>query len=55
MNEPRPDLRPLPMAVGMALGGLIGFALWIATDTYVFLPAFLGMGVALGLAFGQRS
>lgn len=41
----------LPMAVGMIIGALSGFALWIVTDTFVFLPAFLGVGLALGLAF----
>lgn len=55
MNENGRELRPLPIAVGMALGGLVGFALWIATDTFVFLPAFLGVGLALGMAFGRPS
>lgn len=38
-------------AAGMILGSLVGFALWMATDTFVFLPAFLGMGVVFGLIF----
>jgi hypothetical protein len=38
-------------AAGMILGALVGFALWMATDTFVFFPAFLGMGVVFGLIF----
>lgn len=36
---------------GMILGALVGFALWMATDTFVFFPAFLGMGLVFGLIF----
>lgn len=46
------EFRPGPMAAGMLTGALIGFALWIATDTFVFMPAFLGVGLALGLMLG---
>ncbi len=53
MNDDR-DVRPIPMAVGMVSGALIGFALWMTTDTFVFLPVFLGIGLALGLALGSR-
>lgn len=42
----------MPMAAGMLIGALIGFALWIATDTFVFMPAFLGVGLAFGLMLG---
>lgn len=38
-------------AAGMILGALVGLALWMATDTFVFFPAFLGMGVVFGLIF----
>jgi hypothetical protein len=27
------------------------FVLWMATDTFVFFPVFLGMGVVFGLIF----
>jgi hypothetical protein len=37
------------MAVGMILGALIGFVLWMATDIFVFMPAFLGVGLTLAL------
>lgn len=53
MNDQNdPGFRPMPMAVGMLTGALIGFALWITTDTFVFMPAFLGVGLALGLMLG---
>jgi hypothetical protein len=47
------ELRPVPLAAGMLLGGIVGFAIWIATDTFVLFPAFLGIGVVLGLVFSQ--
>jgi hypothetical protein len=37
----------------MLLGGLTGFAIWIATDTFALFPAFLGIGLVLGLVFSQ--
>ena len=52
-SDRRTELRPVPLAAGMLLGGLTGFALWIATDTFALFPAFLGIGVVLGLAFSQ--
>lgn len=52
-NDREQQLRPLPLAAGMLLGGLTGFAIWIATDTFALFPAFLGMGVVLGLVFSQ--
>jgi hypothetical protein len=39
----------------MLLGGLTGFAIWIATDTFALFPAFLGIGVVLGIVFSQAS
>jgi hypothetical protein len=45
------DISPGAFAAGMILGALVGFALWMATDTFVFFPAFLGMGVVFGLIF----
>lgn len=55
MNEhrPQPQLTPLAFAAGMLIAGGTGFLLWLATDTFVFFPAFLGMGVVLGLVFSQ--
>lgn len=46
-------LRPIPFAAGMLIGGLTGFAIWIATDTFVMFPAFLGVGVVLGLVLSR--
>ena len=45
------DLSPVAFAAGMILGALVGFALWMATDTFVFFPAFLGVGLVFGLIF----
>jgi hypothetical protein len=39
-----PEVRPLPLAIGMLLGGLTGFLIWITTDTFALFPAFLGIG-----------
>lgn len=50
-----PEVRPLPMAAGMILGALTGFAIWIATDTFALFPAFLGVGLALGLVFSAAA
>ncbi len=44
---------PGPFAAGMLVGALVGFALWLTTDTFVLFPAFLAVGAALGLALGS--
>lgn len=54
-HEDPPQLRPVPFAVGMLLGAAIGFALWIATDTFALFPAFLGVGVVLGIVLSGTS
>lgn len=50
-----PEVRPLPMAAGMILGAVTGFAIWIATDTFALFPAFLGVGLVLGLVFSEAA
>lgn len=45
------QLSPGYFAAGMILGALVGFGLWMATDLFVFFPAFLGVGVVLGIVF----
>ena len=47
----RSQLSPGAFAAGMILGAMVGFGLWMATDTFVLFPAFLGMGVVFGLMF----
>lgn len=49
------QLLPVPFAAGMLLGAATGFAIWIATDTFALFPAFLGIGVVLGIVFSQAS
>jgi F0F1-type ATP synthase assembly protein I len=46
-----PDSAPsaFAMAIGMIAGALIGFVLWIATDTFALFPAFLGVGLVIGM------
>lgn len=54
-SRPPPELTPRAFASGMLLAGLTGFLIWMATDTFVFFPAFLGMGVVLGMVFSQAA
>lgn len=51
--EPRTNMTHIrPMILGGLLGGGTGFALWMGTGTFVFLPVFLAIGLVLGTAFG---
>jgi hypothetical protein len=50
-----PEVRPVPMAAGMLLGGLAGFLIWISTDTFALFPPFLGIGFVLGLVFSEAA
>jgi len=43
------SLSVIASAIGMIMGALIGFVLWIATDTFALFPAFLGVGLVLGM------
>jgi hypothetical protein len=38
----------------MLMGAVIGSALWIGTDTFIFLPVFLGVGVVFGMIFSAQ-
>lgn len=55
MTNREPQMRPLPMAAGMLIGAVTGFAIWITTDTFALFPAFLGVGVVLGIVLSQAS
>lgn len=48
------DVSPSILAVAMLIGALTGFALWMVTETFVFLPVFIGAGLAFGLVLGAR-
>lgn len=48
------DVSPGVLAAAMLIGALTGFALWMVTDTFVFLPVFIGAGLAVGLALRVR-
>ena len=48
-EEQDSPLSVVAMAIGMIAGALIGFVLWIATDTFALFPAFLGVGLVLGM------
>lgn len=46
-------MRPVPMSVGLVVGALTGFLIWITTETFALFPAFLGIGLVLGLALSD--
>jgi hypothetical protein len=52
-SDRQPQIRPVPLAAGMLLGALTGFAIWMTTDTFALFPAFVGIGLVLGLVFSQ--
>ncbi|WP_062311837.1 hypothetical protein [Demequina rhizosphaerae] len=54
-DDQQPPIRPLPFAAGMLLGSLMGFLIWMATDTFALFPAFIGIGFVLGLVFSRMS
>ena len=49
------QMRPVPLAIGMLLGALTGFLIWVTTDTFALFPAFVGIGLVLGLVFSQAT
>ncbi len=55
MADPNSELQALPMVAGMLIGAGSGFAIWLATDLFVFLPVFLGIGFVLGLVFQEAN
>lgn len=38
------------LLLGMIFGAALGVVLWLATDTFVFFPVFVGAGLSVGLA-----
>lgn len=50
-----PQLKPVPFAAGMLIGAVVGFAIWMATDTFALFPAFLGVGLVLGIVLSEAS
>ena len=42
----------LGMSLGMVFGAALGIVIWLATDTFVFFPVFIGAGMSTGLAVG---
>ena len=43
------------MAAGMVIGVIAGFAIWMTTDLFVFVPVFIGIGVVLGMVFKEAN
>lgn len=51
MPDPQRRIDPIiVMSLGGVLGGLTGFVLWMATETFVFLPVFLAVGLVTGVS-----
>ena len=38
------------LLIGLIFGAALGVVLWMATDTVVFFPVFVGAGLSIGLA-----
>lgn len=54
MAEARRHIDPLlAMTLGGATGGLTGFALWLTTEAFVFLPVLLAIGLVTGMAIAE--
>ncbi len=54
MAETQRHMDPLlVMTLGGVLGGLTGFALWMTTDVFVFLPVFLAIGLVTGISIAE--
>lgn len=53
-QDKRPELSPGAFALGMVMGAIIGFALWMGTDNFALFPAFLGVGVVFGMIFSAQ-
>jgi hypothetical protein len=41
------------MAISGVLGGVVGFAIWMATGVFVFLPVFLAVGLVTGISIAE--
>jgi hypothetical protein len=41
------------MAISGVLGGVVGFAIWMVTDAFVFLPVFLAAGLVTGISIAE--
>jgi hypothetical protein len=41
---------PLRLAIGMVGGGVVGFAVWMITGLFVYLPVFIACGFVVGYA-----
>jgi len=54
-SERTPRSEVVPMAAGMIIGAVTGFAIWIATDLFVFFPVFIGIGFVLGMVFKEAN
>ena len=54
-SERTPGSDVVPMAAGMVIGVIAGFAIWMTTDLFVFFPVFIGIGVVLGMVFKEAN
>ena len=42
----------LGVSLGLLFGAALGVVLWLATDSFVFFPVFVGAGLSIGVALG---
>ena len=42
----------LGVGLGLLFGTALGVVLWMATDSIVFFPVFVGAGLSIGVALG---
>lgn len=42
----------LGIGLGLLFGTALGVVLWLATDSFVFFPVFVGAGLSIGVALG---
>lgn len=43
----------LVTVIGGLGGGLLGFVIWMVTETFVFLPVFLAAGLVTGISIAE--
>ena len=54
MVSSRQPVNPFSLIAGSGvLGGVVGFGIWMVTDSFVFLPVFLAASLVAGIAIAE--